>query len=98
MMQLTNLGANNATGGDLEPGPRLRRVGAQVVRERAGAQWVAPRWLGKRQALNGWRPAFLPRASHDLFGINDDNDDANVRSNLAMQLELRNQSKYTMLE
>ena len=89
MMQLTNLRANTATGGDLEPGPCRRRV---------GAQGVAPRWFERGQAPSGWRPAFLQRASRDLFGINDDNDDANARSNLAMQLELRNQSKSTMLE
>ena len=46
-MQLTNLQANNATGGDLEPGPCLRRV---------GAQGVAPRWFWKGQAPSGWRP------------------------------------------
>ena len=72
--------------------------GAQVVRVRAGTQWVGPRWFWRRQAPSGWRPAFLPKAVRDLFGINDDNDDANARSNLAMQLELRNQSKSTMLE
>ena len=88
-MQLTNLRANDAMGGDLGPGHYLRRV---------GAQGVAPRWFGKGQAPSGWRPAFLPRASRDLFGINDDNDDANARSNLAMQLKLRNQSKSTVLE
>ena len=72
--------------------------GAQVVPERASAQWVAPKWFWRGQAPSGWRPAFLLRASRDLFGINDDNDDANARSNLAMQLEPRNQSKSTMLE
>ena len=84
MTQLTNQRANDATGGDLEPGPCLRRV---------GAQGVAPRWFRKGQALSGWRPAFLPKAVRDLFNINDDDDDANARSDLAMQLELRNQSK-----
>lgn len=72
--------------------------GTQVVPEKAGTQWVAPRWFGKRQAPSGWCPAFLPKAIRGLFGINDDNDDANARSNLAMQLEPRNQSKSTMLE
>ena len=72
--------------------------GAQVVRERAGAQRVAPRWFGKGQAPSGWRPAFLSRASCDLFDTNDDDDDANARFDLAMQLELRNQSKSTILE
>ena len=98
MMQLTNLRANDATDGDLESGPYLRRV---------GAQGVAPKWFERGQAPSGWRPggsgegrrpAFLPKVVHDLFDINDDDDDANARSNLAMQLELRNQSKSTMLE
>ena len=84
MMQLTNLRANDATGGDLEPGPCLRRV---------GAQGVAPRWFRR-----GRRPAFLPKAVRDLFDINDDDDDANARFDLAMQLELRNQSKSTIFK
>ena len=50
------------------------------------------------QAPSGWRPAFLPRVFCDLFGINDDDDDANARSDLAMDLELRNQRKSTILE
>ena len=69
-----------------------------MVRERAGAQWVAPRWFWRGQAPSGWRPAFLPKAVRDLFNINDDGDDANARSDLAMQLELRNQSESTILE
>ena len=80
-MQLTNLQANDATGRDLEPGPCLRRV---------GAQGVAPRWSERGQAPSGWRPAFLPKAVHNLFNINDDGDDANARSDLTMQLELQN--------
>ena len=72
--------------------------GAQVVPERAGAQWVAPRWFRRGQAPRGWRPAFLPMVACDIFNINDDDDDANARSNLAMQYELRNQRKPTMLE
>ena len=72
--------------------------GVQVVRERSGAQWVAPRWFGKGQAPSGWLLAFLPRAFRDLCGVNDDDDDANARSNLALQLELRNQSKSTILK
>ena len=58
----------------------------------------APRWFGKGQAPNGWRPAFLPRASCDLFDTNDDDDDSNARFDLAMQLELRNQSKSTIFK
>ena len=50
------------------------------------------------QAPSGWRPAFLPMVVRDLFNINDDDDDANARSDLAMQLKLRNQSKSTILE
>ena len=88
-MQLTNLRANDATGGDLEPGPCLKRV---------SAQGVAPRWFGRGQAPRGWRPAFLPKAVRDFFDMNGDDDDTNARSDLAMQLELRNQSKSTMLE
>ena len=53
-------------------------------------------WKG--QAPRGWRPAFLPMVACDLFNINDDDDDANARSDLAMQLELRNQSESTILE
>ncbi|XXG41956.1 hypothetical protein AAC387_Pa01g2317 [Persea americana] len=64
--------------------------GAQVVRERAGAQWVAPRWFRRVQAPSGWRPALLPKVVRDLFDTNDDDDDddANARFDLAMQLEL----------
>jgi len=69
-----------------------------VILERAGAQWVAPRWFWRGQAPSGWRPAFLPKAVRDLFNINDDDDDANARSDLAMQLELRNQSKSTIFK
>ena len=72
-----------------------------MVRVRAGAKWVAPRWFRRGQAPSGWRPAFLPRAFCDLFGVNDDDDDdddANARSDLAMQLELRNQSKSTIFK
>ena len=69
-----------------------------MVRERAGAQWVAPRWFRRRQAPSGWRPAFLPKAVRDLFNINDDGDDANARSDLTMQLELQNQDESTILE
>ena len=72
--------------------------GAQVVRERAGAQWVAPKWFRRGQAPSGWRPAFLPMVVRNLFNINDDDDDANARSNLAMRYELRSQRKPTMLE
>ena len=89
MMQLTNQRANNAMGGDLEPGPCLRRV---------GAQGVAPRWSERGQAPSGWRPAFLPRVVRDLFNINDDDDDANARSDLTMQLELQNPNESTILE
>ncbi|XXG53643.1 hypothetical protein AAC387_Pa03g1708 [Persea americana] len=97
-------------GGDLEPRPRLRRVGAQVILERAGAQWVAlrwfcrgqapsgPRWFWRGQAPSGWRPAFLRKAVRDLFNINDDGDDANARSDLTIQLELQNQDESTILE
>ena len=97
-MQLTNLQANDATGGNLEPGPYLRGVGAQVVRERTGAQWMAPRWSRRGQVHGGWHPPFLQKAVHDLFNINDDDDDANARSDLAMQLELQTQSESTILE
>ena len=69
-----------------------------MVRERAGAQWVAPRWFRRGQAPSGWRPAFLPKAVRDLFNINDDGDDANARSDLTMQLELQNQDESTILE
>ena len=69
-----------------------------MVRVRAGAQWVAPRWLGRGQAPSGWRPAFLPMVVRDLFNINDDDDDANARSDLTMQLELLNQNESTILE
>ena len=53
-------------------------------------------WKG--QAPRGWRPGFLPTVACDLFNINDDDNDANARSNLAMRYELRNQRKTTMLE
>ena len=69
-----------------------------MVRERAGAQWVAPRWFRRGQAPSGWRPAFLPKAVRDLFNINDDGDDANARSDLTMQLELQNQDESIILE
>ena len=88
-MQLTKLQANDATGGDLEPGPCLRRV---------GAQWVAPKWFRRGQAPSGWRLALLPKVVRDLFDTNDDDDDANARSDLATQLELRNQSKSTIFK
>ena len=97
-MQLTNLRANDATGGNLEPGPCLRRVGAQGVAPRWFERGQAPSGFGKGQAPSGWRPAFLPKAIRDLFDINNDDDDANSRSDLAMQLELRNQSKSTIFK
>ena len=55
-----------------------------MVRERAGAQWVAS--------------TFLPKAVRDLFDTDDDDDDANARFDLATQLELRNQSKSTIFK
>ena len=69
-----------------------------MILERAGAQWVAPRWFWRGQAPSGWRPAFLPKAVRDLFDINDDDDDANARSDITMQLALRSQSESTILE
>ena len=59
---------------------------------------MAPRWFWRGQAPSGWDPAFLPKAVRDLFNINDDGDDANARSDITMQYELRNQRKPTMLE
>ena len=59
---------------------------------------MAPRWFRRGQAPSGWRLAFLPSVVRDLFNINDDDDDANARSNLVMRYELRNQRKPTMLE
>ena len=53
-------------------------------------------WRG--QAPGGWRPAFLRTAVRDLFNINDDDNDANARSDLIMQLELLNENEYTILE
>ena len=88
-MQLTNLQANDATGGDLEPGPCLRRV---------GAQGVVPRWFRRGQAPSGWRPTFLPKAVRNLFDTNDDDDNVNVRFDQATQLELRNPSKSTIFK
>ena len=55
-----------------------------MILERAGAQWVAPRWFWRGQAPSGWGPAFLPKAVRDLFDINDEDDDANARSDLTM--------------
>ena len=72
--------------------------GAQVVPESAGAQCVAPWWFRRVQAPSGWRPALLPKAVRYLFDTNDDDDDANARFDLAMQLELRNQSKSTIFK
>jgi len=59
---------------------------------------VAPRWFARGQAPSGWRPAFLPKAVRDLFDTNDDDDGVNARFDLAMQLELRNQSKSTIFK
>ena len=53
-------------------------------------------WKG--QAPRGWRLAFLPTVACDLFNINDDDDDANARSDLTMQLELLNENESTILE
>ena len=89
MMQLANLRENDATGERLEPEPSLRRV---------GTQGAAPSLSKRGQAPRGWRPAFLPRAFRDLFDVNDNNDIVNARSNLVMQLELRNQCRSTILE
>ena len=63
-----------------------------------GAHGVAPTWpahtgrpqggaqvFWRGQEPRGWRPAFLPTVACDLFNINDDDDDANARSNLAMR-------------
>ena len=69
------------------------RCSGKGRRPEGGAQVF---WRG--QAPRGWRPAFLATVACDLFNINDDDDDANARSNLAMRYELRNQRKPTMLE